>query len=82
MIKRDVNHTLEHYLLFLPIAEDFILEDPKHYNFLTCGKMQLPGIDEVAEFQATVKAMQIMGMNNDDIQCEFFSYSVFVGNFE
>lgn len=44
--------------------------------------MQLPGIDEVAEFQATVKAMQIMGMNNDDIQCEFFSYSVFVGNFE
>lgn len=27
----------------------------------------VPGFDEVAEFQATVKAMQIMGINNEDI---------------
>ncbi|XP_071519991.1 uncharacterized protein zip isoform X2 [Panulirus ornatus] len=54
---------------------DFILEDPKHYNFLTQGKIPVPGIDEVAEFQATVKAMQIMGMNNEDIQSIFRTVS-------
>ncbi|XP_042206669.1 myosin heavy chain, non-muscle-like isoform X10 [Homarus americanus] len=55
--------------------KDFILEDPKHYNFLTRGKIQVPGMDEVAEFQATVKAMQIMGMNNEDIQSVFRTVS-------
>lgn len=57
--------------MLLFFAGDFILEDPKHYIFLTQGKMTLAGMDEVAEFQATVKAMQIMGMNNEDIQCKF-----------
>lgn len=54
---------------------DFILEDPKHYIFLTQGKITVAGIDEIAEFQATVKAMQIMGMNNDDIQSVFRTVS-------
>lgn len=56
-----------YHILFLFCAEDFILEDAKHYIFLTQGKVVVPGFDEVAEFQATVKAMQIMGINNEDI---------------
>ncbi|XP_063880376.1 myosin heavy chain, non-muscle-like isoform X8 [Scylla paramamosain] len=54
---------------------DFILEDPKHYIFLTQGKIAVAGFDEVAEFQATVKAMQIMGINNEDIQSIFKTVS-------
>ncbi|XP_045109523.1 myosin heavy chain, non-muscle-like isoform X9 [Portunus trituberculatus] len=54
---------------------DFILEDPKHYIFLTQGKITVAGFDEVAEFQATVKAMQIMGINNEDIQSIFKTVS-------
>lgn len=55
--------------------KDFILEDPRHYNFLTHGKIPMSGVDEVAEFQSTLKAMQIMGMNNDDIQSVFRTVS-------
>ena len=37
----------------------------------------MAGFDEVAEFQATVKAMQIMGINNEDIQCKWPSLLIY-----
>lgn len=55
--------------------KDFILEDAKHYKFLTAGKVQVPGVDDVQEFQSTVKSMQIMGMGADDINSVFRTVS-------
>ena len=58
-------------LIVCPIAEEFLLEDAKKYNFLTAGKVVVPAMDDSAEFQSTVNAMQIMGMSEDDISCEY-----------
>ncbi|XP_073974328.1 myosin heavy chain 10 isoform X3 [Rhodnius prolixus] len=51
--------------------KEFILEDPKHYHFLTNGMVQVPGVDDAAEFQATVSAMSIMGMSVEDLSALF-----------
>ncbi|XP_058796556.1 myosin heavy chain, non-muscle isoform X2 [Phymastichus coffea] len=51
--------------------KEFILEDPKLYPFLSCGALPVPGVDDAAEFHSTVKAMNIMGMTNDDFHAIF-----------
>ena len=51
----------------LILPEKFILEDPKNYTFLSHGGITVPGIDDVEEFQATMEAMQIMGINDEDL---------------
>ncbi|KAF4522543.1 hypothetical protein B566_EDAN009991 [Ephemera danica] len=51
--------------------KDWILEDPKGYSFLTNGAVPVPGWDDSQEFQATCKAMSIMGMNADDLSAIF-----------
>ncbi|XP_076042155.1 myosin heavy chain, non-muscle-like [Oratosquilla oratoria] len=51
--------------------KDCILEDAKRYIFLTSRKVVVPGVDDLSEFQATVKAMQIMGMSGEDISSIF-----------
>lgn len=43
------------------------MEDAKKYTFLSQGSVTVPGIDDVEEFQATVQAMQIMGISDEDI---------------
>ena len=48
-------------------TEEFIVEDPKTYTFLTNGALPVPGVDDAAEYQSTVKAMSIMGMTNEDL---------------
>ncbi|XP_026333003.1 myosin heavy chain, non-muscle isoform X2 [Hyposmocoma kahamanoa] len=50
---------------------EYILEDPKSYHFLINGPLPVPGIDDNAEFQATIKSMNIMGMNNEDFNSIF-----------
>lgn len=50
---------------------DFILENPKSYPFLSSGALPVPGIDDSAEFQATIKSMNIMGMNQEDFNSIF-----------
>lgn len=50
---------------------EFILEDPKSYPFLSSGSLPVPGIDDAHEFQATLKSMNIMGMNNEDYNSIF-----------
>ena len=51
-------------------SEEFLLEPPKNYGFLTFGNVSVSGVDDAHEFKATVDAMHIMGMNQDDLQCE------------
>ncbi|XP_023708183.1 myosin heavy chain, non-muscle isoform X2 [Cryptotermes secundus] len=56
--------------------KEFILEDPKSYAFLSSGgHLPVPGVDDVAEFHATCKAMSIMGMTNDDFSAIFRTVS-------
>ncbi|XP_055339641.1 myosin heavy chain, non-muscle-like isoform X2 [Paramacrobiotus metropolitanus] len=47
--------------------DEFLLEDFKNYRFLSNGNLPVPGVDDNLEFQNTVKAMQIMGMNQEDV---------------
>ncbi|XP_054013231.1 myosin heavy chain, non-muscle isoform X5 [Hylaeus anthracinus] len=51
--------------------KEFILEDPKHYPFLSNGALPVPGVDDSAEFFSTVKSMHIMGMTNEDFSSIF-----------
>lgn len=51
--------------------EKFILDDVKTYTFLSNGSLPVPGVDDYAEFQATVKSMNIMGMTQDDFNSIF-----------
>lgn len=51
--------------------EKFILDDIKTYPFLSNGLLPVPGVDDFAEYQATVKSMNIMGMTNDDFNSIF-----------
>ncbi|XP_054088736.1 myosin heavy chain, non-muscle isoform X2 [Zeugodacus cucurbitae] len=51
--------------------EKFILDDVKSYPFLSNGSLPVPGVDDFAEFQATVKSMNIMGMTSDDFNSIF-----------
>lgn len=47
------------------------MEDAKSYPFLSHGMLPVPGVDEVAEFRATVNAMGIMGMTAEDLSAIF-----------
>jgi len=38
----------------------------RNYKFLTSGNVQVPGIDDAAEFRLTVEAMTIMGISPED----------------
>ncbi|XP_046734841.1 myosin heavy chain, non-muscle isoform X1 [Diprion similis] len=51
--------------------KEFILEDPKNYPFLSSGSLPVPGVDDSAEFQSTVKSMNIMGMTSEDFSSIF-----------
>lgn len=51
--------------------ERYIIEDVKSYTYITNGALPVPGVDDFAEFQATVKAMSIMGMTNEDFNSIF-----------
>lgn len=43
----------------------------KSYAFLSNGSLPVPGVDDYAEFQATVKSMNIMGMTSEDFNSIF-----------
>jgi myosin heavy chain 9/10/11/14 len=51
--------------------ERFILDDYKNYPFLSSGHVPVPGVDDYAEFEATIKSMHIMGMAQDDFNSIF-----------
>jgi myosin protein heavy chain len=59
-------------MLFLfVLAEEYVIEPPSNYSFLTMGGVPVPGVDDVAEFQATVASMGIMGMPHEDLSAIF-----------
>ncbi|KAK9707856.1 Myosin head (motor domain) [Popillia japonica] len=51
--------------------KEFILEEPKTYPFLREDNHIVPGVDDTAEFQATVRSMNIMGMTQEDFSAIF-----------
>jgi myosin protein heavy chain len=54
---------------------DYLLEDFTHYRYLTHGNVTIPSIDDVEEFQNTIKAMQIMNISTDDLNAIFRTIS-------
>lgn len=42
----------------------------KNYHYLSNPYVTIQGIDEVEEYNNTIKAMHIMGMSNEDIICK------------
>nr|CAD7410270.1 unnamed protein product [Timema poppensis] len=58
-------------VLLVSLTEEFILEDPKTYSFLSGGYLAVPGVDDGAEYQFTCKAMGIMGMTSEDFSAIF-----------
>ena len=49
-----------------PKAE-YLLDDMKSYQYLSNLYVPIQGVDEVEEYNNTIKSMHIMGMNNEDI---------------
>ncbi|XP_037523042.1 myosin heavy chain, non-muscle isoform X1 [Rhipicephalus sanguineus] len=64
--------------------KEYLLEDAKSYTFLTHGHVPVPGVDDAQEFRNTVKAMTIMGLNQEDLNCIFrvVSAVLLFGNME
>ena len=65
---------------FLCVADakmisEYLLEDFHAYRYLTNGYVPIPGVDDGAEFQNTIKAMQIMNMSTDDLNSIFRTIS-------
>ncbi len=50
-------------------AANFLLEDVGKYAFLSNGNINLPNVDDSADFRATVTSMKIMGFHDDEITC-------------
>merc|ERR550534_1638501 len=62
----------------------YILEDPKNYTFLTSGFVTVQNQDDAEEFAATMEAMKIMGLNDEEITAIFrvLSGTLMFGNME
>lgn len=60
-----------------------LYESREHFKFLTCSSCyQLQGVDDVAAFDATLKAMKTLGMERDTIKniCEVVAAILCLGN--
>merc|ERR1719228_748176 len=64
--------------------KNFILEDAKNYTFMTKGGLRIPGTDDAEEFGATISAMKVMGISDDDLHSIFrvISSVLLFGNME
>lgn len=51
--------------------QEFLLDDVRNYTFLTHGHVPIPGLDDTQEFKYTVQAMNIMGMNKEELSAIF-----------
>lgn len=51
------------------ILATFLLEEVNDYKFLNNGYITLPNVDDAAEFHNTLRSMQIMGFQEDEINC-------------
>merc|ERR1719264_1814623 len=66
------------------LKSQMILEDARNYTFMTKGAVRVPGIDDAEEFAATMEAMKIMGLNDEEINSIFrvLSGTLMFGNME
>lgn len=55
------------FIMCFAFAGKYILENQKSYTFLSQGNVTIPGSDDAEEFAATVQAMQIMGISDEDL---------------
>lgn len=53
---------------------EYLLEDVKNYTFLTHGNVPVPGVDDAIEFKSTCQAMQIMGLQQEDLSGKIESH--------
>ncbi|XP_013779485.1 myosin heavy chain, non-muscle-like [Limulus polyphemus] len=62
--------------------KEYLLEDIKNYTFLTYGNVPVPGVVDSQEFRNTTKAMDIMGLSQEDLGAIFrvISAVVLFGN--
>ena len=49
------------------ISEKYIIEPGKSYTFLSQNEVTVGGIDDAEEFAATMQALRIMGVTDDDL---------------
>uniref|UniRef100_A0A915D245 Myosin heavy chain n=1 Tax=Ditylenchus dipsaci TaxID=166011 RepID=A0A915D245_9BILA len=47
---------------------EFLLDDLSKYVFLNNGSIDLPNVDDAAEFQSTLRSMKIMGFTDDEVK--------------
>lgn len=40
-------------LCYCVVAEEYLLEDPKSYKFLSHGNLPIPGLSDASEYQCT-----------------------------
>lgn len=64
-------NNLESNCVLFDLAE-YLLDDMKSYGYLSNPYVTIQGIDEVEEYNNTIKAMHIMGMSNEDIICNIY----------
>lgn len=57
--------------MVLSISEEFLLEDPKHYHYLTHGNVSVAGQDDTELYRQLIEAMEIMAFTKDEQDCEF-----------
>uniref|UniRef100_A0A0N5A3F0 Myosin motor domain-containing protein n=1 Tax=Parastrongyloides trichosuri TaxID=131310 RepID=A0A0N5A3F0_PARTI len=64
--------------------ENFLLLECDEYRYLNNGYISLPNVDDSAEYQSTVKSMQIMGFQREEIESIFrvVSAVLMFGNIE
>lgn len=62
-----IMNNLNLFLFSLLFSAEYLLDEMKSYHYLSNTYVPIQGIDEVEEYNNTIKAMHIMGINNDDI---------------
>ncbi len=50
--------------------KEFLFQQPKTYKFLSNGNLPVPGVNDSQEFEDTKEAMNIMGMSDEEKNCE------------
>ena len=60
-------HRGEIVTLSVLISEKYIIEPGKSYTFLSQNEVTVGGIDDAEEFAATMQALRIMGVTDDDL---------------
>lgn len=59
------------YSADLEAMTEYFVEDVKNYRFLSNGGVSVPGVDDDAEFEKTLYAMQVIGLKPEEIKAIF-----------